>query len=546
MKYRNRTLANNSKRVRLDKEHVLPKQGVKDLEAVTAFVRALEELEDVTTDQILYSIGVELLEGHRTSGIYDLLNRFRQDEVDLPPVPRGEEDLLGVVYQYLSSKSDNLKRGSFYTGWELAREMTEGLTFDNGERIFDPACGSGMLLLQSNAGPHQIAGVDNDRTAVMIAKFNFFLKFPDAAYPRIFHADFFEWCDRNLGQEMRNFDYIVGNPPYGAELARHVGIGSSIFSGESFSHFISQSSVKRKKGGKMRFLVPESLLNVKKHRDIRALILSGNGGMNLVRIKQHHTAFSGVMSNIYQLDFDESAETEDVVFEVGSEQNVIPKAMFGSLKNSIFSNLSQQDLAIIEKVRGRCDVNLRESTFGLGIVTGRNKEVLSPEMRSDHEEIFTGKEIDMYHFLPAKNFIRFNRAELQQVAPDEIYRSPEKLVYKTISKKLLFVIDRSGSLTTNSANIVIPRVEDNTIETIAALLNSDLYDFLNIKLFGGVNKVSRENLSSLPLPRLTEKQIEDLVLLVNSYSGDNSKINNYINSEIFNLTQLEVEYIETM
>lgn len=130
------------------------------------------------------------------------------------------------------------------------------------------------------------------------------------------------------------------------------------------------------------------------------------------------------------------------------------------------------------------------------------------------EPIYSGKEIThKYSFDPPKNYIIFDRSNLQQVAPDEIYRAPAKLVYKTINKYLKVVIDTSKSLTTNSANIIIPNIEELNIYTILAFMNSYLYSFYYLKKFGGVNKVAKENLIALPFPALTDAQQKNIISL---------------------------------
>ena len=215
------------------------------------------------------------------------------------------------------------------------------------------------------------------------------------------------------------------------------------------------------------------------------------------------------------------------------------------MKNQIFVNLNHIDIAIIEKVERVKGADLSESIFGLGVVTGDNKTKLSKVLESDMEVIYTGKEVEKYSLLQARNFIHFNRDKLQQVAPDEIYRAPEKLIYKTISKYLKIALDTSGSLTSNSANIFIPKVSGMDIYVVMGILNSDLYSYLHYKIFGGVNKIARENLMALPLPRLNSKNHEELRELVQTVIrvGDDRVLQTYINSTIFGLSDEEIKHV---
>ena len=96
------------------------------------------------------------------------------------------------------------------------------------------------------------------------------------------------------------------------------------------------------------------------------------------------------------------------------------------------------------------------------------------------EKIYTGKEIKPYFLEQARHYIFYQRQALQQTAKEEYYRAKEKLVYKFISKKLVFAYDNTGSLFLNSANILIPSIPNMSIKTVMAFLNTPLYQFLYI------------------------------------------------------------------
>ena len=120
----------------------------------------------------------------------------------------------------------------------------------------------------------------------------------------------------------------------------------------------------------------------------------------------------------------------------------------------------------------------------------------------------------------AKKYIHYDRSNFQQVAKDEIYRADKKLVYKFISKKLVFSIDDSGQLFLNSANILIPQVPNMSINSVAAFLNSELYQYLHKKMFGEI-KILKSSLLALPFIEITAKQDEEL----------SSKVENILQSD---------------
>jgi hypothetical protein len=535
MKVQNTTIQNRSKNARLNLEHVIPHHCIDNPEIVK-FLQDLIQL-NVAKDELLFSIGCHLTKGNENLALKKFKSEYKFAILNIRNIPNNCFDLLGSAYQYLNSKKENLKQGSFYTGEQISLDFVSDLDFSSNQTIFDPSCGSGAFLFRSNALANQIFGVDSDPIAIMIAKFNYFLKFPTAKAPNLFCMDFFDWIAQNPDKK---FSYVVGNPPYGANLDISKMEGSCVTSGESFSYFIESGYKLVERDGTLRFLVPEALLNVKRHSDIREFILDRT---NLRRIKRYSNKFSGVMSDTYQIELDRGL-CERIVFEV-EEKIDISKTVFRNLKNQIFVPLNQTDLRIIDKVMLNQRFNLANSTFGLGVVTGDNKSKLFTKKVVGSEHIYTGKEVQKYSLSSPKNFLFFDRDALQQVAPDFIYRTRQKLVYKTINKRLKFALDESKSLTSNSANILIPDIPGYEIETVLAFLNSDIYSYLYMVLFGFVNKVGKEHLMALPFPAISEevnKMISQECRGVIE-TGNDRNLQVLIHEGVFKLLPSEVEYI---
>lgn len=533
----NTTIQNLTKQVKLTKEHVFPKHIVSH-PSTTLFLSSLLKLTQ-PKEEIVYNLGKHLLAGNPNPIVQDFLAEHNYPQISFSEVP-DEFDLLGAAYQYLNTKYENLTMGSFYTSRELAYDMTKNMSFDDRETLCDPSCGSGVFLLAGDIPADRLYGVDFDPIAVMIAKFNFFFKFPDTTiYPQIYQADFLEWYVANSD---KRFTYMVGNPPYGANLDLTTIHSEYITTGESFSYFIEYGFYLLEDRGQLSFLVPEALLNVKRHIDIRNFILDKT---NLTKIKSYNTKFSGVMSDIYQLELDKK-DDETLQFIDNGVTNVILKSSFKELKNNIFAHLAEDASSIIKKVTDKSSTTLKGSTFALGVVTGDNVKKLLDEASEKTEVIFTGKEIEKYRFLPSKKHIVFDRKNLQQVAPDAVYRADAKLVYKVISTRLKVALDLGKSLTTASANIIIPKVQNNNVYSVILLLNSDLYSFLNQKLHGSTNKISRENLEALPLPRFNQAELTAIEASVKNYLAgkvSESELQKFVYS-YFGITTVEQEYIE--
>ena len=186
---------------------------------------------------------------------------------------------------------------------------------------------------------------------------------------------------------------------------------------------------------------------------------------------------------------------------------------------------------MIKKVFDKKTQSLKGSLFGLGVVTGDNKNKVFAVRADDLEPVITGKDITKYKIATPTKYIKYDRSALQQVAPDALYRSKEKIIYKTVSRDMIFALDTTGTLTLNSANFFIPQNLTISNKCLVALLNSPLYNKLN-KLLYGENKISRTNLENLPIPDIdkqTQNQIEKFI-----DTEEYSKVETIIN-EIFGL-----------
>lgn len=153
----------------------------------------------------------------RNRRLRNLLEDFAP--LDLRPKTLGSADLIGDCYEYLIAKfaSDAGKKGGeFYTPSEVATLLAKLLAPRPGDRICDPACGSGSLLIKvaHEVGNRNVAvyGMENNNQTYALARMNMFLHGFDNA--RV------EWCDSlnspKLVEDSRllKFDIVVANPPF--------------------------------------------------------------------------------------------------------------------------------------------------------------------------------------------------------------------------------------------------------------------------------------------------------------------------------------------
>jgi type I restriction enzyme M protein len=167
----------------------------------------------------------------RNKRLKHLIEDFAVPQLDLRPSNTGTHDIIGNTYEYLISRfaSDAGKKGGeFYTPSEVAILLSKLIQPQKGNRIYDPACGSGSLLIrvanEIHDNNYSLYGQESNGSTWALCKMNMFLHEKDNA--RI------EWGD-TLGNpklvendSLMKFDIVVANPPFsldkwGAETASH-------------------------------------------------------------------------------------------------------------------------------------------------------------------------------------------------------------------------------------------------------------------------------------------------------------------------------------
>lgn len=166
----------------------------------------------------------------RNRRLKQLLEDFHKPQLDMSP-SRVSEDVIGNTYIYLIERfaSDSGKKaGEFFTPLKVTELVAKLAAPKKGDRICDPACGSGGLLIQTakEVGDRDFAlfGQESNGSTWALCRMNMFLHNFDSA--RI------EWCDTLNSpllienDRLMRFNCVVANPPFsldkwGAENAEN-------------------------------------------------------------------------------------------------------------------------------------------------------------------------------------------------------------------------------------------------------------------------------------------------------------------------------------
>ncbi|MGD9686948.1 MAG: N-6 DNA methylase [Desulfobacter sp.] len=195
----------------------------------SALQRSLREIEKANPDTLYAVFGdAQWTNKDRLTDalLKDLIEHFSR-------LPLGNRivtsDVLGDAYEYLIKKfadATNKKAGEFYTPRSVVRLMVDMLDPKEGDSIYDPACGTGGMLLAALQHVHdlhgdtkrlwgKLFGQEKNLTTSAIARMNLFLHgiedFQIVRGDTLRNPAFFE------GDRLATFDCVIANPPFSLE-----------------------------------------------------------------------------------------------------------------------------------------------------------------------------------------------------------------------------------------------------------------------------------------------------------------------------------------
>ena len=202
-----------------------------------------------------------------------------------------DTDILGDAYEYLIGEFADITRrkkaGEFYTPRPVVRLMTEILSPNEGESIYDPTCGTGGMLLAAidhvkrNGGDQRtffgkIYGQEKNLTTSSVARMNLLLHgIEDFQIAREDTLRCPAFTDNRGG--LSTFDCVIANPPFslkewGTEIWENdpwernkYGLPPDSYADFAFvQHMIA--SMNKSQNGRMAVVLPQGTL-FRKHAE---------------------------------------------------------------------------------------------------------------------------------------------------------------------------------------------------------------------------------------------------------------------------------------
>lgn len=227
-----------------------------------------------------------------------------------------DRDVIGDAFEELISTSFRGGEGQFFTPRNVVQMMIEITQPKGGERILDPACGSGGFLaytlkhlLNKNQKDYFLAGIDKDSFLARLTKIYLAL---------IGNNNYHIFCENSLELPLNwneetqktiklgSFDLILTNPPFGAkipvvgdELLNQFKLGHKWINGEKWKMtdslldkqppqilFIERCLQLLKDGGRLGIILPDGIFGNPSDRYIWEYVSQNASIIGVVSLSQ--------------------------------------------------------------------------------------------------------------------------------------------------------------------------------------------------------------------------------------------------------------------
>lgn len=472
----------------------------------------------ITSNDVFNDLIADLL-GNIDITKFDLTNIQPALNCKIQLVPT--EDTLGFAYISLCDLRHRKKTGAYYTPEKTVNTLIDNLKncFDIKNKTFcDPCCGTGNFLIklvENGVEIENIYGQDIDEISIFITRINMFL-LDNSITKESVYSQFV--CGDTLSKTFPyRFSVVLGNPPWGYDFSKEetAYLSSNYITAkckgmESYDLFVEKGLTMLEDNGYLSYVLPEAILSVKSHQQVRKLIAKNTA---FKFIKYLGNAFSGVQCPAIILGIQKGyhgemkgcrIELENKKFTINENRDIDEIGFSFNMCDEEYDCL--RAISSVKHVKHLAN----NAKFALGIVTGNNKEFVTDSKKDDMEIILKGNNIFKYGIKGSINYIYFTPKKFQQVAPIEMYRAEEKLLYRFISEVPVFTYDNQKTLSLNSCNILIPQVEGMHIKYILAILNSSVAAYFLNKKYHSV-KLLKSHIESLPIPMVDVKKQNEII-----------------------------------
>ena len=327
------------------------------------------------------------------------------------------------------------------------------------------------------------------------------------------------------------FDVVIGNPPY---VTFALGAGSKhndlqtehlklIY--KSANYKVSSYLIFFEKGldilnsfGIMSYIIPNTYHNNYYFKDFRKGLLKNTSIVSLVNItyKVFDDAEMGFTSiPIVRKKYNSNNNT--ILIESKTIQNFLNPIKTIHLQNDFLNYPDNKFLfganIFIWKKANDNSITLDNEIFKFynGINTGNNKNFLSKEKLNHlYKQIISGKDFTKYFVDDNLGYVMYEPKELWSNTNEEMFITPEKLIFRRTSDSLLIAYDNKKRFCLDTIHLLFCYTNEISHLYLLSVLNSKFLNFLYRIIVPEVGKAFAEvkivNLKKLPLKKIKREE----------------------------------------
>lgn len=313
-------------------------------------------------------------------------------------------DIMGDSYEYLIKKFADLSKknaAEFYTPREVVKLMVKLLAPKAGETVYDPACGTGGMLIEAirftkndklNYG--KIYGQENNLATSAIARMNLFLH--GARDFKVTQGDTLRSPNYLERGSLKTFDCVIANPPFslknwGADQFSSDIYGRNLFgcptdSNADFAwlqHMIKSMDIKN---GRCAVVLPQGVLfRGGKEGEIRKELVESDKLEAIITLVNGIFYSTGVSACILLLNNKKAPEHEGRVCMIDASSIYTPKRaqniMTEDNVNEVYKLYSDYENKIeFVKIATIDDIKKKDYTLAINnYIEKKEQEVIPPE-----------------------------------------------------------------------------------------------------------------------------------------------------------------------
>lgn len=335
--------------------------------------------------------------------------------------------------------------------------------------------------------------------------------------------------------ESGGFDVVIGNPPYvqqamyewfDEEQKRYLlaNYCSSMGRMNTFGFFIEKGIDLLRHGGKLGFIVPNTVLTQEYYRGLRRHILDHAQLREIVTYEKPPFADAVVEAVTLLLDKQPSRNAPVIITNMDKDRQAVSR----SIPIAVYLDDPQAQFSVEadEGIRSLRSVIDGRSTGTLGDIASINQAIALKGNRAahlfdrakgkDYKSVLDGREIHRYRTDWNGKYLRYDLDAIHSCKREDIFLSPKKILFRRVSSSLIATIDdrQFYALNTLVAINLKPGVE-RELEVILGLFNSKLWNFYYTRFLKSTKKVFSEiqarSIAQLPMPRPNKKLESEIV-----------------------------------